>query len=225
MLATRLSDRLNAILRRLPGLDALVWVRYVFQGARTFRGLLAGGGGQGIYDVLEHHTILELKDTGGEVAVVKRRQKVVFLQDHVAAITDHAWGDGEIFAEYRCSPGVPVDCYQDGSRHTVLISLREIKSRGDVLNLTIRRKIVGGFRTPDESWETAIYHRIRHLSISIVFPQGRSCQKATVTQRSTSKTIVLGRDHLRFLGDGRQALSWEIRNPRLHDRYSLKWRW
>ena len=225
MLATRLSDRLNAILRRLLGLDALVWVRYVLQGARAVYEVLAGGGGQGIYDVLEHHTILELKDTKGEVAVVKRRQKVRFLQDHVAAITDHAWGEGEIFAEYDCSPGVPADFYQDGSRHTVLISLREIKSRGDILKLVIRRKIVGGFRKPDESWETAIYHRIRHLSVSIVFPKERGCRKATVTQRSTSKTVVLGRQHLRFLGDGRQTLTWEIRNPRLYDRYSLRWRW
>ena len=225
MLATRFFDRLNAILRRLLGLDTLVWVRYALHGARAVRRLLAGGGGQGIYDVLEHHTILELMDTKGEVAVVKRRQKVRFLQDHVAAITDHAWGEGEIFAEYDCSPGVPADFYQDGSRHTVLISLREIKSRGDVLKLVIRRKIVGGFRKPDESWETAIYHRIRHLSISVVFPKGRGCRKATVTQRSTSKTVVLGRQHLRFLGDGRQTLTWEIRNPRLYDRYSLRWRW
>ena len=218
-------DRLNAILRRSLGLDALVWVRYVLQGAQAVHGLLASGGGQGIYDVLKHHTILELKDTRGDVAVVKRRQKVRFLQDHVAAITDHAWGEGEIFAKYDCSPGVPADFYQDGSRHTVLISLREIKSRGDILKLNIRRKIVGGFLEPDESWETEISHRTLHLSVSVIFPGRRRCRRATVTQRSTSKTVTLEPKHYRFLADGRQQLTWEIRNPRLHDRYSLRWRW
>ena len=225
MLRTRLSDRLNAILHTLLRLDALVLVRYMMQGVKVFDGLLTHGRGEGIYDVLEHHTVLQLRDTNGDVAMVKRQQKVRFLQDHVAAITDHAWGDGKIFAAYDCSPGVPVDFYQDGSRHTILISLRETKSRGDVLMFVIRRKIVGGFREPDESWETAIYHRIKHLEITIVFPKGRSCQKATVTQRSTSKTIALGPKHFQFLEDGRQHLTWEIRNPRLHDRYSLKWRW
>jgi len=225
MLQPGLHDRSDAIIRNLLKLDSLVLVRYLVQGVQAVRRRVARGREQGIYDVLEHHTILELKDTKGEVAMVKRQQKVRFLQNYVAAITDHAWGDGEIFAEYDCLPGVPVDFYQDGSRHTVLISLREAKSRGDVLKFVIRRKIVGGFRKPDESWETAIYHRIRHLSISIVFPKERRCQKATVTQRSTSKTVALGRENLRFLGDGRQTLTWEIRNPRLHDRYSLKWRW
>ena len=194
------------------------------QGARALHGLLAGGG-EGIYDVLEHRTILELKDIQGEVAVVKRRQKVRFLQDHVAAITDHAWGEGEIFAEYGCSPGVPADFYQDGSRHTVLISLREIKSRRDVLKLVIRRRIVGGFRETNESWETEVSHRTMHLSVSVIFPRGRTCRRATVTQRSTSKTVTLGAKHYRFLADGRQQLTWEIRNPRLHDRYSLGWEW
>ena len=198
MLVTPLSDRLSGILRTTLGLDALVWVRHVLQGARALHGLLAGGG-EGIYDVLEHRTILELEDTRGEVAVVKRRQKVRFLQDHVAAITDHAWGEGDIFAEYDCSPGVPADFYQDGSRHTVLISLREIKSRRDVLKLVIRRRIVGGFRETNESWETEVSHRTMHLSVSVIFPRGRTCRRATVTQRSTSKTVTLEPKHFRFL--------------------------
>ena len=225
MLRTSLCDRLSAIIRNVSRLDALVLVRYLMQGAQAVRRRLARGREQGIYDVLQHHTILELKDTRGEVAVVKRQQKVRFLQNHVAAITDHAWGDGEIFAEYECSPGVPVDYYQDGSRYTVLISLRETKSRGDVLKLVIRRKIAGGFCTSNECWETEVYHRTRHLSVAIIFPQGRRCRRATVTQRSTSKTVALGPKHLRFLADGRQQLTWEIRKPRLHDRYSLGWKW
>ena len=225
MLQHNLHERSGAIIRNFLRLDSLVLVRYLMQGAHAVRRRLARGREQGIYDVLEHRTILELKDARGEVAVVKRQQKVRFLQNYVAAITDHAWGDGEIFAEYECSPGVPVDFYQDGSRHTVLISLREAKSRGDLLKFVIRRKIVGGFCKPKECWETEVYHRTRHLSVAIVFPRGRRCRRATVTQRSTSKTVALGPKHLRFLADGRQQLTWEIRKPRLHDRYSLGWKW
>jgi len=225
MLQPGLHNRSDAVIRNLLKLDSLVLVRYLLRGAQTVRRRLARGREQGIYDVLEHHTILELKDTKGEVAMVKRQQRVRFLQSHVAAITDHAWGDGEIFAEYNCSPGVPVDVYQDGSRHTVLISLREAKSRGDVLKFVIRRKIIGGFCRPEECWETEVYHRTRHLSVAIIFPQGRRCRRATVTQRSTNKTVTLEPKHFQFLGDGRQQLSWEIRNPRLHDRYSLRWEW
>ena len=225
MLRTRLSDRLNAILRTLPRLDALVLVRYMMQGVKVFHELLTHGRGQGIYEVLEQSRTVELLDPQGQVVMVRRRQVVRFLQDHVTAITDYAWGDGEIFAEYACTPGVPVDFYKEGSRHAVLISLRETKNRGDTLSFNIRRKILGGFMQRNECWETEVYHRTRHLSLTIMFPRDRKCQKAVVTQRSTSKTTALGREHFRFLADGRQQLTWEVHKPRIHDRYTLRWRW
>ena len=180
---------------------------------------------QGIYEVLDHDTTLELLDSAGKVAIVERRQKVRFRQDHVVAIADYAWGDGRIFAQYKCSPGVPVDVYEHGSKHTVLISLREAKSRGDVARFKMQRKILGGFIERSEWWETEIYHRTRHLKVNVIFPRDRHCQRATITQRSTSKTVALGVEHFQFLSDGRQRLSWEITRPVLHDVYTLKWRW
>jgi hypothetical protein len=78
---------------------------------------------QGIYEVLEHDTVVEPKDPNGRVAIVDRQEEVRFLQHSVVALADYGWGDGQIFADYRCSPGVPVDRCGNGSRHTVLISL------------------------------------------------------------------------------------------------------
>ena len=157
---------MSTLSRLLVGEDAIRLVRYALEAARGIYQHVSRWREQGIYEVLEHDTALELMDARGEIAVVRRRQTVRFLQDHVPAITDHAWGDGEIFAEYRCHPGKAVDVFQDGSRHTVLISLREVKNRGDQLTLKIRRKIVGGFRKASQCWETDVYHRIRHLSVA-----------------------------------------------------------
>ena len=217
--------QLSALGRLLLGKDTSQLIGYVLQAAKGIHEHVSRWREQGIYEVLTHDTTLELKDSRGEVAVVKRREVVRFLQNHVPAITDHAWGDGEIFAAYCCRPGKPVDFFQDGSRDTVLISLREIKNRGDQLTFEIRRKIVGGFHEASQSWETDIYHRTKAMSLRVVFPISRRCQRATVTQRSTSRTVVLGDEHFRFLQDGSQRLTWEVRRPRLHDRYSLKWEW
>ena len=216
---------LESLLRTIltsGGVDAL---RGAAQGLRALGERVAGTRPQGIYEVLEHHTTLELLDPQGEDAVVARRQEVRFLQDYVAALTDYAWGDGEIFAEYTCSPGHPVDFYPDGSRHAVLISLRETKNRGDTLTLETRRRIRGGFGQEEEVWETEVYHRTRQLSVEIVFPTERPCQGAVVIQRDTSTTTALGPEHVRRLADGRQQVEWRLRKPRLHGRYALKWRW
>ena len=220
-----LGTRLGTALQTILAGDALEVVQKWVKVAQKLHNAWMRNRLQGIYEVESHATTLELTDPQGEVAVVDRVETVRFLQDNVTAFTDFAWGDGDSLAEYRCSPGVPVDIYQDGSRQAILISLRETKSRGDVLTFRIHREIAGGFSTSNECWETDIYHRMRALSVKILFPCGRRCQRATVTQRSTSKTVVLGPKHFLFLEDGRQQLTWTLANPRLNERYSLKWNW
>ena len=220
-----IQARLIDILRVLVTGDGVKLFRGLAGGVRKLYDRLARWRSQGVYEVLDHDTTLELMDPDGKVAIVTRRQRVKFMQDNVVAIADHAWGDGDIFAEYSCRPGVPVDLYERGSRHTVLISLRETRSRGDVLRFRIRRKIVGGFTEANEWWETEIYHRTKRMRIAVIFPQGRRCQRATLTQRSTNRTVPLGPQHFRFIEDGRQKLTWETRRPKLHDRYTIRWRW
>jgi len=222
---TQLGDRLGATLRTILTGDTLELVRKGIQAAKEAYGSLVKGRSQGIYEVLRHDTTLHLVDGRGNEAIVERVESVRFLQDYVSAFTDYAWGDGDIFAEYRCSPGVPVDFYQDGSRRAVLISLRETKRRGEELTFRIHRLIRGGFLSAEECWETEVYHRTKELSVAVLFPRERRCRSATVTQRSTSVTVALGAERFRFLEDGRQELTWELANPRLHERYSLKWRW
>lgn len=87
---------------------------------------------RGLYEVLAHTSTLELCDPQGKRAIYKKNQRVRFLQNNTIVYQDMAWGDGDIFAEYDCTPGVPVDRYQEGHRWQVLISLRETKNRGDV---------------------------------------------------------------------------------------------
>jgi hypothetical protein len=84
-----------------------------------------------MYEILDYDSVLELRDPRGEVGVFKRRQKVRFLQDNVIAYQDYAWGDGNILADYKCSPDVPLDQYQDDFRCNILISLRETKNKGE----------------------------------------------------------------------------------------------
>jgi len=180
----------------------------------------------GMYEILDYDSTLEIADPKGEKAILTRREVVRFLQDNVVAIHDHAWGDGELFARYRCQPGVPVDFCEDGSKWNVLISLRETKNRGDVVKFWIERVIKGGFLEKNEWLETEIDHLMKRLKLSVIFPKGRPCRKATLSRRSTGKTVLLTQKHFAFLPDGRRhKLTWETKRPKLHDRYTIKWVW
>ena len=179
----------------------------------------------GMYEILDYHSTLDLSDATGEKATLSRRQMIRFLQDNVVAIHDHAWGDGKLFAKYRCRPGVPVDFYQDGSKHNVLISLRETKNRGDVMEFSVERTIAGGFLKTSEWLETEVDHLTSRLRITIIFPKARPCQRATLTRKNANKTVLLEEKHLRNLISGRQELGLSLDRPKLHECYTIKWDW
>lgn len=180
---------------------------------------------EGLYEILDYDATLELKDRTGTNAIFTKRQKVKFIQDHILAFEDYAWGDGDIFADYHCSPGVPVDRYQNGDRWNILISLRETKQSGDITDFYIKRIIKNGFVKAEESFQTEISHRTRQLKMTIIFPKSRRCQRAVLIERSRHHTTALGPDHFTDLPDGRQRVTWETTKVRPFEVYTLKWAW
>ena len=148
-------------------------------------------------------------DGKGKKAVFRRRQKVRFLQDHVIAFQDHAWGDGDVLAEYKISSGVEDDRYRDGDRWNLLISLRETKSCGDIEEFYIERTVRGCFTQPSEWRQTEIWLKTRRVRMAIIFPKSRPCKRAILHRRSSNRTTELHGDYLQLLPDGRQIVAWE----------------
>ncbi len=177
------------------------------------------------YEILKYETSLELHSSTGKKATLTRQQRIKFLQDHVIAFQDHAWGEGNIFADYKISPGVEVDRYRDGDRWNVLISLRETKGRGDIEDFYIKRTIEDGFCHEEEWWQVEVWYKTNWLKQSAIFPKMRPCRRAILHTRSNNKTKVLDEEHFHLLPDGRQVVSWEKKNPRQAEVYTLKWTW
>ncbi len=153
---------------------------------------LAPGAAQGMYEILDYDSTLDLKDAQGKTAVFKRYQRVKFLQDHIIAFQDHAWGDGKIFAGYKISKGRAVDRYKEGDRWNVLISLRETKSKGDIEDFYIERTVKNGFVQKEEWWQVEVWHRTHRLRLNLLFPKRRHCQRAVLHTRGGNKSVVQG---------------------------------
>lgn len=180
---------------------------------------------EGMYEALELDVQLELLDTGGKNAVVTKREQVRFLQDNIIAYQDQAWGDGDIFADYRCSPGVAVDRYRYGHLYIILISLREVKKRGDVEIFHINRTIENGFTKPVEDFQIDINHATRKASMSVIFPSNRLPKKTQLIEQNSTRTVPLDSKHQQTLPDGRQQITWSTDRPRLFEAYILRWEW
>ena len=180
---------------------------------------------EGLYEVLAFESRLELLDIQGKKAVLTKREKVRFLQDNIIAYQDQAWGDGEIFADYKCSPGVAVDRYREGHRYRVLISLRQAKSRGDIQEFHIVRTIKNGFTKHTEDFQTEVDHTTHSLSMSVVFPRRRPPKQAELIEQNATRTTPLGPQYRLTLPDGRQQIRWHTKKPELFEAYILRWEW
>ena len=180
---------------------------------------------QGIYEILEYESTLELLDPHGHEAVFHKRQKVRFLQDHIIAFQDYAWGDGDISHDYRISPGTAVDRYQEGDRWNILVSLRSSKSKDDIEEFHIERKVCDGFVTHEEWHQVEIRHATRHLRMAVIFPKHRPCRTALLLERSRNRTVELDNDCYVKLPDGRQMIQWQSSRIRHLEVYTLHWQW
>lgn len=61
------------------------WLEMVADFWKIGKKLWRGLADEGMYEVLEHYVVLELKDTQGKRALVRKRQKVRYLQNNIIA--------------------------------------------------------------------------------------------------------------------------------------------
>ena len=98
-----------------------------------------------------------------------KKDKVKYLQDYITAFQDQAWGNGEFLLNYKCSPGIPVDEYQLGHNTYKLISLREVRNKGDVDEFNITWNMKNGFL---KSTVSLFRNPLRFENGCIVLPGG-----------------------------------------------------
>jgi hypothetical protein len=190
-------------------------------GRKVVRGLST----EGMYEVITYESTLELKDIKGEKAIFHKREVIKYLQDYILTYQDQAWGDGEILIGYHCSPGTPVDRYRAGYKTHILISLREVKNKGDIDEFNIEWTIRKGFLLRKGFWATEISHRTRKVITKIIFPKNRPPVRTSIHEKNRQRSQILVKDALVKLPDGRWLLTWERIQPKLYEQFILNWEW
>lgn len=216
---SRLLTKITAVLLGLP------WIEIIGDAFQLGRKIIRGLANEGMYEILEFESTLTIHDKEGTKATLEKRMKVKYLQDEIIAFQDHGWGEGKALKNYQATPGVPVDEYKVGYKYYVLISLREVKSKGDIDEFNISWDIENGFKKADESWETEISTRMKKVKVSVIFPGGRKPHGARLLQGNIRRSLPLDAGAIRKLPDGSWKMSWSKNKPRLFERYILKWTW
>lgn len=209
-----------SLLRKvLPSLDVLaeIW--------RFLRVLWENTTSVGMYEVLNHTALLEIRAKSGNKATFSKSQKVRYLQNNIIAYQDQAWGEGDILLNYECLPGTVVDKYKPAATTYILISLRETKQKGDIDNFEIRWEAKDAFLQDREVWGTAIDHRTKSLQLEIIFPQDRPPIKIKFVEQFRKRQLELGTEKIVKLPDGKWRVTHSVEKPRLYERYFFEWEW
>lgn len=201
------------------------WISYAVDILESIQSYVRQTSPEGLFEILEYESTLELLDPRGRLAHLTKRQQVKFLQDYVIAFQDYAWGQGNVLADYQCKPGFEVDRYLEGERWNILISLRETKHRGDVQDFYIERKLSNTFINNEEWWQIEMQHRTRSAKLQVIFPKRRHCMEAMVIERTRDRTTHLEPTSFSILPNGRQLVKWETLEPRRFETYTIKWKW
>ena len=93
------------------------------------------------------------------------------------------------------------------------------------MEFNIERTAKGGFTNAEEYLEVETRYPTERLYVTILFPKGRPCRMAWITEKRSDRVTVLGPEHFNITGDGRQMLTWEMQRPPQHDAYDFTWKW
>ena len=213
----------------IPRLILLVlgmpWMNIIRKLGQFCRKLLCGQTSEGMYEVLEYESTLELLDKQGKRAMFQKREKVRYLQDNIIAYQDQAWGDGKILLNYRVTPGKAVDVYKPGRKSYILISLHGIKNKGDTDEFNIEWDLINGFLRRRELWDTDVSHPTKWLMLRVIFPKNRPPLNASIIEGIRQRTHTLGVNSRVRLADGRWLIHWKTDHPRLYEQYGVQWEW
>lgn len=180
---------------------------------------------EGTYKVNSHTSTLELLDQHGRTSIYTKKQTVTFTQNGVFAIQDQAWGDGDIFSQYTCSPGVIVDKYKEGYRWKVLISLQTTRNRNEQEEFLIERTIKDGFLTSTCNFQVQVDHPTDVLTLSVIFPSKCNPKSVMLIEQNLKKHHTLDQSFSSRLSRGRIQYQWTVQKPRLFESFILRWTW
>ena len=186
--------------------------------------VLRGYSSEGMYEVLDYETSLEIHDPKGKKATLAKRMVVRYLQDNIIAFQDTYWANGKV-TSYQVSPGKAVDEYKSGYLTYVLISLRTVKNKGNVDEFNMQWLITGGFKKTDGFWQTDVMNRMKQMNVDLIFPAGRHPTKVYLEEKNRKASLTLAAGATKKLPDGRFKVSWLQDAPKLFEHYVLRWEW
>lgn len=219
------SDTSSKVARLIAIGLGLPWIEILIEAWKLGKKLMRGFSNEGMYEVLEEETTIELLDVKGKVARITKHKRVRYLQNYITTYPIVMWGEGEFPIDFKVSPGVIGDQYKKGHKTILNVSLREEKDKGDIDYFDISWGIQKGFTMKTESWSTGIRHRTHQVKVTIIFPKKRPPKRVKLIETASRRSKLLAENNITELSNGKWRIMWKKRKPKRNEEYMIQWEW
>lgn len=195
--------------------------RGILFGSTELRQLIAPEDpGRTPYEILEYDATLHLREASGFFVRMMRRQKVRFLQEGVAGLLDHAWGDGFVLSIYDNDAGPLAGAIWDEGRWHLAHRLPRPMHAGETFEFNVERSVLAGFMGRSEWLETILDHPSRSYRQRILFPAERPCRGAQLVYGDKTEPLSI-----RPLASGQTELRFRVTRPKVNRSVTVHWTW
>ncbi|MCC6269201.1 MAG: hypothetical protein IT300_16665 [Dehalococcoidia bacterium] len=215
----RLLTTLLSLIQRLLELDARTWKGIAAAVAR----LIGRGDPQSSYENVSLSIELELCDTKGKRATLRRTQRVRFLAAEAGVVRDVVWGEGKSLAGYTVEGAEQLSVRHEGSKKVVLLGLPTSPGKGEDVTLKTERTILDGFRPSEGYLETVVERATKRLRLQVLFPRQRPPKEVRL---EASPPVIAARPlAVRLTKSGRGYATWGMEEPKRLVTYRIRWSW
>ena len=176
----------------------------------------------------------EILSSDGKDAVLRKTRTLRFLQSGVHVIREYVWGD-EYSADKKpkleditVKPGEVVDIYREGGKYVVVISLDRPYRRNEKMDFYFERQIRNAFLGTSEWVELQPATNTREQIIVVKFPRSHPFVSARARFRYGDYSTLYDVGNEGFQAEkmnGRQVLTWQIKDPKARASYLIEWKW
>lgn len=171
------------------------------------------------YDVTRVEHRWDFVHPDGSLVIHRRRMRLRFVRS-VISVTDVVSDPLDQVSPYVCRPGRVVDRFPVGGETWVLVSLGELRRRGQEETLEFSHSLRDAFRGNHGTVQAMVPEGTRRLVLELVFPRDRGPEKVSCRfgKGAPQPPEV---DEL----DGRRILRWDFERVRAGASCAVQWSW
>lgn len=175
------------------------------------------------FQVLTNSIVLDLSDSTGKTAYYIKTSRLRILCDRVFYYVEDMSTDGHLDS-FEVTPGAVESVKSEEGKVLTTTTFGQLKNKGEEFDRTFKCRFNNSFGNEREYWVERQIYPTYEFTVTIIFPQDRPYKEFKAVRKvgTYKKHCVQPKETIL---NGRPALVWNVKHPRLKDNYRVDWAW